>query len=224
MATILTNSLVPRTHDLLELDAKGFISCQASPPEWVEEGLGRTPFVVVRRGPATEQMIPVGVRGVLRNQRWSSVCCLKLVKNILTPPRLLKLGVPKWREDAIPAFRALRIMKERWRDLDHSWGPGGSVGFELAAGENVAKPESDLDVVVYAAGRIIREMAKSLYAQTLNLPAVVDVRVETPLCGFSLEEFAWRSPGEILLRTPTGIALGTDPWNLEVAGKSAKVR
>jgi phosphoribosyl-dephospho-CoA transferase len=213
-----------RPHDLLEIDAKRFISCQASPPEWVVEDLQSTPFVVVRRGLATEETIPVGVRGVQRNRRWAAMCSLKLVKNILTPPRLLKRSVPKSREDAIPAFRALSIMKERWRDLDHSWGPGGSVGFELAASRNAAKPESDLDVVIYAAGRITRDMAKSLYAQTLNLAAAVDVRVETPLCGFSLEEYAWRSAGEILLRSPGGIALGTDPWSDKVTRNSVELR
>jgi phosphoribosyl-dephospho-CoA transferase len=213
-----------RTHDVLEIDAKRFISCQASAPEWVVEDLQRSPFVVVRRGPATEQMIPVGVRGVERNQRWAAMCSSELVKNILAPPRLLRRSVPKSREDGIPAFRALRIMKERWRDLDHSWGPGGSVGFELAAGGHVAKPESDLDIVIYAAERITRDMSKSLHAQTLNLTASVDVRVETPLCGFSLEEYAWRSPGEILLRTPSGVTLGADPWNDEVTGKSVKLK
>src|SRR5271155_1143338 len=202
-----------RTHDLLEIDAKRFLSCRASAPEWVSQALQRTPFVVVRRGLATEQTIPVGVRGVDRNQRWAAMCPLELVKSILAPPQLLERAVPNSREDAIPGFRALNFMKERWRDSGCSWGPGGSVGFEIAAGEQVAKPESDLDLVIYAAERITQEMAKSLYAQTLNLPVAVDVRVEASSCGFSLKEFAWRDSGKILLRTPNGITLGTDPWD-----------
>jgi phosphoribosyl-dephospho-CoA transferase len=202
-----------RTHDLLKIDAKRFLCHHAFAPEWVPEALQRTPFVVVRRGLATGQTIPVGVRGVDRNQRWAAMCPLKLVKSILAPPQLLERPVPKSREDAIPAFRALNLMKERWRDICCSWGPGGSVGFELATGEQIAKPESDLDLVIYAAERITQEIAKSLYAQTLNLPVAVDVRVEAPLCGFSLKEFAWRDSGKILLRTPNGLTLGTDPWD-----------
>jgi len=104
-----------RTHDLLEIDAKRFLSCHAFAAEWVVERLEKTPFVVVRRGLATEQTIPVGVRGVDRNQRWAATCPLKLVKNILAPPQLLERPVPKSREDAIPAFRALNLMKERSR-------------------------------------------------------------------------------------------------------------
>jgi phosphoribosyl-dephospho-CoA transferase len=210
------NAQSVRTHDLLEVDAKRFISCHASPPEWVVEGLRATPFVVVRRGVATEQEVPVGVRGVDRNQRWAAMCSLRLVRNILAPPQLLRRSVPKARQDTIPAFRALSTMKKRWMGLDRCWGPGGSVGFELAAGRHVAKPESDLDIVIYAEGRITRDMAKSLDVQTLNVAAAVDVRVETPLCGFSLKEYAWRSQGGILLRTPSGITLGTDPWSDEI--------
>ncbi len=205
-----------RIHDLLEIDAKRFLSCHAFAPEWVVESLQRAPFVVVRRGPVTEDAIPVGVRGVDRSQRWAAMCPLKRVKSILAPPQLLSRPVPKTREDAIPAFRALNLMKERWRDIACSWGPGGSVGFELAAGEQIAKPESDLDLVIYAAERITQDMAKSLYAQTLNLPVAVDVRVEAPLWGFSLKEYACRTPGKILLRTASGITLGTDPWGDEV--------
>lgn len=201
-----------RTHDLLEIDAKRFLFCHPFAPEWVGESLQRAPFVVVRRGLVTEQTIPVGVRGLDRNLRWAAMCPLKLVKNILAPPQLLERPVPKSREDAIPAFRALNLMKERWRDIGFTWGPGGSVGFELAAGEQIAKPESDLDLVIYAAERITQDMAKSLYAQTLNIATAVDVRVEAPSCGFSLKEYVCRTPGKILFRTPSGVTLGSDPW------------
>ena len=69
--------------------------------------------------------------------------------------------------------------------------------------------------MIYAAERITGEMAKSLYAQTQDLTAAVDVRVEAPLCGFSLKEYASQNPGKILLRTPNGMTLGIDPWNDE---------
>jgi hypothetical protein len=32
-------------------------------PRWVGESLGRTPFVVVRRGTITADAIPIGIRG-----------------------------------------------------------------------------------------------------------------------------------------------------------------
>jgi phosphoribosyl-dephospho-CoA transferase len=201
-----------RTHDLLEIYAKQFISSQASAPQWVEEGLAKNPFVIVRRGPATGQEIPIGVRGTERSQRWAAFCNPKLVKSILTPPQLLSRTIPISRADAIPALRALNLLKDRWIDVAPPWGPVGSVGFELATGNYVAKPESDLDIVVYAEARITVDEAKSICDRAINLPAAIDIRAETSVYGFSLREFASQSPAAILLRTPSGVVFGRDPW------------
>jgi len=213
-----------RTHDLLEIDAKQLISSPASVPHWVKEELSESPFVVVRRGLATGREVPIGVRGAQRNQRWASFCHPELVKSILTPSQLLSRTIPKSRADAIPAFRALNFLEDRWMGLALPWGPGGSVGFELASGRHAAKQQSDLDIVIYAERRMRAEEAKSLCDRALNLPAVVDIRVETPICGFSLREFASRSPAAILLRAPSGIVLGRDPWGAELRSVDSNLR
>jgi phosphoribosyl-dephospho-CoA transferase len=205
-----------RTHDLLEIDANQLIAAEASAPQWVEESLRKSPFVVARRDPATVERIPVGVRGAERNQRWATFCHPKFVKGILAPPQLLRHTVAISRSDLIPAFRAFTILKDRWRDLDHRWGPAGSIGFELATGNLAANPRSDLDIVVYADGRMALDEAKSLHADVIDLPAVVDIRVETPVCGFSLSEYAQAESSSILLRTPSGRLLGNNPWGDEL--------
>jgi phosphoribosyl-dephospho-CoA transferase len=205
-----------RTHDLLEIDAKQLLSSQASAPKWVEGELRESPFAVVRRGLATGYEIPIGVRGTGRNQRWAAFCHPKSAKNILTPPQLLTRAISISRANAIPALRALGLLKERWKDLVLPWGPGGSVGFELASGRHVVTPESDLDIVIYAERRVTAEEAKSLCDRAMNLPAVVDIRVETLVCGFSLKEFAGRGPAAILLRLPRGFVLAKDPWGDEI--------
>lgn len=213
-----------RTHDLLEIDANQLISSQSSAPKWVEEALSRSPFVVVRRGLATGREIPIGVRGTERNERWAAFCDPKFANSILTPQQLLSRGIPTSRADAIPALRALTLLKDRWKDLVLPWGPGGSVGFELASGSHVANPESDLDIVIYPERRMTVEEAKSLCDRAMNLRAVVDIRVETPVCGFSLREFASQSPAAILLRAPGGILLGTDPWSVERKSADSNLR
>jgi len=205
-----------RTHDLLEIDAKQLLSSQASAPQWVEGELRESPFAVVRRGSAPGHEIPIGVRGTGRNQRWAAFYHSKLVKSVLTPSQLLTRAIPTSRANAIPALRALDLLKERWMESVLPWGPGGSVGFELASGRHVATPESDLDIVLYAERRMTAEEAKSLCDRAMNLPAVVDIRVETPVCGFSLKEFAGWSPAAILLRVPRGIVLAKDPWGDEI--------
>jgi len=205
-----------RTHDLLETDAKQLISSQPSAPQWVEDNLRKTPFVVVRRGPVTGREIPIGVRGTERNQRWADFCHPELVTSALPPSQLLTRAIPTSRANAIPALRALALLKERWMERVLPWGPGGSVGFELASGRDVVTPESDLDIVIYAERRMTAEEAKSLCDRAMNLPVVVDIRVETPVCGFSLKEFASRGPAAILLRVPGGIVLAKDPWGDEI--------
>jgi len=205
-----------RTHDLLEIDAKQLLSSQAFAPQWVKAELSQNPFVVVRRGLATGYEIPIGVRGTERNQRWAAFCHPKLVKRILTPSQLLTRAISTSRADVIPAFRALNLLKDRWMHFVLPWGPGGSVGFELASSRLAAKPSSDLDIVIYAEKRMTAEEAKSVCDHAMNLPAVVDIRVETPICGFSLKDFAGRGPAAILLRLPRGIVLAKDPWGDEI--------
>ncbi len=203
-----------RPHDLLEVDPERFIATEGrgkSIREWVEERLLAIPFVVVRRYMVMETKIPVGIRGEERNQRWAAFCHCAWVKKIITPPQLLQGAVSESRAQAIPALRSLLLLKDRWRDFDLPWGPGGSIGFELATGRQAASPNSDLDIVIYADTRITKEAARRLCAMTLDLPAEVDIRVETPRCGFSLQEYS-NSNSDILLRTPTGGMLGRDPW------------
>ena len=201
-----------RTHDLLEIDAKQFCTRQESLPRWVEEELQRVPFVVVRRGVETDLGIPVGVRGAARNQRWTAFCDPKFVKRVIAPPQLVGRTAPTCRMDDIPAFRSLRILEDRWSTIPYPWGPGGSVSFELATGSHVATPASDLDIVIYIDSRMTTGEAADLCISAGDLPAAVDIRIETPTCGFSLKEYADQGPERILLRTPTGVVLGDDPW------------
>src|SRR5580704_1013375 len=200
-----------RVHHLLEIDAKQFCLVQESLPRWVEEELRRTPFVVVRRGVETDLSIPVGVRGAARNQRWAAFCDPKFVKRVITPPQLVGCAAA-FRIDAVPAFRSLRILEDRWRTIPYKWGPGGSVGFELATGSRVATAASDLDIVLYVDSPMTTGEAAQLCLSAGDLPAAVDIRGETPVCGFSLKEYAGQGPEGILLRTATEVVLGTDPW------------
>jgi phosphoribosyl-dephospho-CoA transferase len=201
-----------RTHDLLEIDAKQFGARQDSLPRWVEEELRRTPFVVVRRGVEMDLGIPVGVRGAARNERWAAFCDPRFVKHVIPPPQLLWRTAPAFRLVAIAALRSLRILEGRWSTIPYPWGPGGSIGFELATGSQVAKPASDLDIVIYIDSRMTTGEAADLCISAGDLPAAVDIRGETPICGFSLKEYADQGTDRILLRTPTGVVLGDDPW------------
>lgn len=199
----------PHVHDLLHIDR---ISRCTDEPSWVRQTLLECPWVVVRRARAASGLIAVGVRGSTRSERWAAFCEKSLATKIVRPEDLRDRTANDVRRT--PARRALQEMQKRWMDLTLPWGPAGSVGFELASGRTVTTEASDLDLVIQAPERIDLNEARSLLDRTLGLAAKIDVRVETPVCGFSLEEYV-SSSSRILLRYPDDVRLGEDPWREE---------
>jgi phosphoribosyl-dephospho-CoA transferase len=67
--------------------------------------------------------------------------------------------------------------------------------------------------VIYADEPLSRRDAQRLLAAADDLEVTVDIRIETPTCGFSLTEYATSPTKRILLRTVDGPVLGSDPWD-----------
>jgi phosphoribosyl-dephospho-CoA transferase len=202
----------PHVHDLLQIDRASVNSEFAGEPSWVRQTVLDCPWVVVRRAQSASELIAIGVRGDNRNERWAASCEKSLVREILRPEDLCLRDRTSNDVRRTPALRALQEMSERWADLTLPWGPGGSVGFELVSGRKVTTQASDLDLVIRAKEKIGVEEARFLLDRTIGLETKVDVRVETPVCGFSLEEYLSASSAKILLRYPDGVRLGEDPW------------
>jgi phosphoribosyl-dephospho-CoA transferase len=201
----------PHVHDLLQIDTHALTADSVPRPAWVRETLIYCPWVVVRRGQVPVGQIAVGVRGATRGERWAGFCGQRLIKKVVRPQELLMShasnSIPR-----TPALRVLREMSERWAELALPWGPVGSVGFELATGRMVTTEASDLDVVIRASQRITIDYARWLFNRTIGSEAKVDVRVETPVCGFSLEEYVIAGSSQILLRYRDGVRLGRNAW------------
>jgi phosphoribosyl-dephospho-CoA transferase len=200
-------------HDLLHVDPE-FVTpgCPAESAR-VKDALAASPWVVVRRDEAPADQIAVGVRGATRGDRWGGFIARDQIRSIIRPAELLLLHRSSRYVPRTPALKALRQVDEKWHNLTLPWGPSGSVGFELASGMPTTNQASDLDLIIRAPGRISRERARCLWERTHGLAVCVDVRVETPHCGFSLEEYTSGSSGRILLRYPDGPKLGADPWS-----------
>jgi phosphoribosyl-dephospho-CoA transferase len=208
-------------HDLLEIDPDSLSAGEADPPSWVREATSTTCWVVVRRGFAPDGQISVGVRGRSREERWAAFCWKSGVRSIVRPEDLLDFEGRRRDATRMPAIRALTEIVNRWSAVALAWGPIGSVGFELATGRPVITQASDLDLVLHAPLPISRTLAVSLLRQTEGLPVGADIRVETPACGFSLEEFARSSGSAILVRRNDGFSLSRDPWSGETARREA---
>jgi phosphoribosyl-dephospho-CoA transferase len=179
-------------------------------PASVRQELEETNFVVVRRGLITESWVPIGIRGRGRSQRWAAWYPRYAIQEIVKPMDLL----PKVNTANDQPRSALRTLMKGWKWLSHPWGPAGSLGFEVATGKQTTTTQSDLDVVIYADTPLSRRDAQRLLASADDLEVRLDIRIETPTCGFSLTEYATSPNKTILLRTVTGPVLGTDPWGL----------
>jgi phosphoribosyl-dephospho-CoA transferase len=198
-----------QVHDLLHIDPDSLLGITA--PSWVKPALSSCPWVVVRRARAAAGEIAVGVRGDTRGQRWGGFLSKDLIGKVVRPADLLLVGQSSTPR-VTPAIKVLQQVIDRWRDVTLPWGPTGSVGFELATGSQVTSDASDLDIAIRAPARITVEKARALWQRIIGLQTRVDIRVETPACGFSLQEYACTSSTRMLLHYPDGERLGDDPW------------
>jgi phosphoribosyl-dephospho-CoA transferase len=183
-----------------------------SEPSWVKASLKRSPWVVVRRALAPEGLIAVGVRSEQRNERWGGFVRLEQIAERARPCDLRTRTIGKARA-SLPAMRALRYLETQFWQLALEWGPGGSIGYEIASAHPTATHNSDLDLIIRAPARIELAFAKDLLAMMKAAPANVDPRIETPTCGFSLQEYSCNMGRKVLVRTATGYALSDDPWS-----------
>jgi phosphoribosyl-dephospho-CoA transferase len=167
--------------------------------------------------------LPVGVRGTTRAQRftaWLAVTNIaeqwspeELWEGVATSPTRLAYVHKSIRAEAIPAVAALARVAPLLAYLGYRWGPGGSVGFELATTVATAKASSDLDVILRQPLRLEPDEARVLQAALAEAaaPARIDTLLETPRGGVLLADLA-AAPSRVLMRTPDGPCLAADPW------------
>jgi phosphoribosyl-dephospho-CoA transferase len=200
-----------RPHDLLRLK-DGAQLARADLPEWAIRSLRQTPFVVVRRSAINDDLIPVGIRGVGRDQRHAAFVHADDIESITTPESLAMARSwksPRCREHA--AFVALDLIASAANDIDLNWGPGGSVGFELATGTPTLTASSDIDIVVYPDDRHTRDVLTSFRDTVSDANIRVDILIEATLGAAALDEWI-ASPQRVLIKTCDGPRLGEFSW------------
>jgi phosphoribosyl-dephospho-CoA transferase len=201
-----------RPHDLLRLADGAGLSHEESVPAWIPTSLTRAACVVVRRAHAPAGLIPVGVRGRTRAERFAALLALDAVAARVTPEDLV--CARGWRNMVrarwIRSLRVLDAVDELFAALGLTWGPTGSVGFELATGVAAASTDSDLDVVVRAPEPLPLGNAREIADHLNRLPTCVDAQLDTPAGAVMLSEYA--RGDRVLLRTPDGPRLTWDPW------------
>jgi phosphoribosyl-dephospho-CoA transferase len=203
------------THDLIRPIEPIALTADAPAPSWLGPALKRAPWVVVRRGPVCDGMIPVGARGSARHQRFAAFVSVSAIAERLSPEDLVVSGraFAQERQDTVPALAALPRVAAVLARCGSHWGPGGSVGFEIATGVATATASSDLDLILRQGRRLKPNQAIDLLEALTQAaaPARIDVVLETPGGGVSLADLA-AGPTRVLVRTPCGPRLSVDPW------------
>ena len=191
-------------HDLLFVHRPDAFACDGARPDWLDPAAP----LVVRREATAPGIVPVGARGLQRNERCKGYVASSDVVAVVTP-RLLAARAHAADGD-LPCIAALRALAPQLDALDVDWGPAGGTGYWLACGLPVLRATSDLDLLV----RLPRKPSPALVAALCTLqdgqPCRVDIQVDTGAGGFALAEYV--RGGRVLLKTNDGPRLVADPW------------
>ena len=116
-----------RPHDMLRLTSGDGLRHEESVPAWVPTSLSRAPWVVVRRARGPGGLIPVGVRGSTRAQRFAALLAPDAVAARVTPEDLIAERV--WhhmpRARRMGPIRVLDAVDELFSSLGLVWGQIG---------------------------------------------------------------------------------------------------
>ena len=199
-----------RPHDLIWLTARDAL--EGITESWVDSVWHTGLPVVVRRDVDDAGRIPVGVRGLKRDQRAAGWVNAQRIARVVSPDDLCVLN-DLLRSPFItqpPVQVALQLAQQSW---PWTWGITGSTGYALATGIPVIHANSDLDLLIRAPQPLPPAAFERWQSQLSSALCRADTQVETPLGGFALNE--WLRDDKALLKTRHGPRLMTDPWHRE---------
>lgn len=195
----------PQPHDLLWGITLSDINSQV--PNWVRDVLQRGDPVVVRRAATRRGIIPVGIRGEERYQRYKLEMPIKIISKIMTPEQLRNVDLKCFPHLAKELQRVHQIMQK----FPYVWGYTGSVGFELATGHSTVTEQSDIDLLIRTPKYLNKVDAKNLLDLLEQTALPLDIQLQTPHGGVALKEWA-REYGKVLLKRNHGAILVENPW------------
>lgn len=199
-----------RPHDLLWLTTRDALEGVNEP--WVAEIWHACLPVVVRRDVADNGRIPVGVRGLRRDQRAAGWVNREQVSRVVSPEQLIEpqalLRSPFISQPPVQLALQLAQLSFPWH-----WGVTGSTAYALATGIPVIHAASDLDLLIRAPQPLARDELVRWQQQLSGGLCRADTQVDTPNGGFALAE--WLRDGRVMLKTNHGPRLVSDPWRRE---------
>nr|WP_171406694.1 malonate decarboxylase holo-ACP synthase [Acinetobacter guerrae] len=176
-------------------------------PQWVIEAVTQHQPVVVRRAEFHEDMIPVGIRGTQRNQRFAIFMPIGSITKCIKPESLIESD---WM--LFPHLQSsLKNIYPVMQHLDLPWGYTGSVGFELATGLRTVTKTSDIDLLIRTKQPISKMDAQAILLRLDTLEMKLDIQLQVPTGGVALREWA-TTTGKVLLKRNDRAVLVENPW------------
>ncbi|WP_342580820.1 malonate decarboxylase holo-ACP synthase [Ureibacillus sp. FSL W7-1570] len=199
-----------KVHDIVKWESIDHLEKTTPIPDWVYDAPAAKNYGVVRRMPIMNGMVPIGLRGSTREQRFGTFIHQSHIVEVMTPVDLVDRIEGYANEIHLPP---LKKIKEAFEQFNLRWGPTGSVGFELATGISVTTERSDIDVCIYM-DAIDRELLAEAGKFLETLGRRIDVQVELASVGaFLLNDFLKHEKSGFVLRTPFGPQLCTTVEN-----------
>lgn len=210
------DQILIRPHDLLWLADATALTSTAPLPDWANAGwMAKAPVVMRRQRLDDAAMLPVGLRGRERHQRFAARLPRHAVARCVSPEALMQaVTATTLPSNDVAALAALMTLRPALDATGLSWGPTGGVGFALATGLPVLHADSDLDLVLRAMSPLTVQQIELLSPLTNYTACRIDLQIDTGAGGFSFAEWM-AARGCVLLKTGAGPLLTGDPWQTE---------
>ncbi|HWW08267.1 malonate decarboxylase holo-ACP synthase [Collimonas sp.] len=210
-------------HDLLWIEDAKALTTLTPLPSWASADrllLLRAPVVVRREKVGDPRLVPVGLRGKTRSERFAAYLDRNAVARCIRPEMMVEHAPAHIEEQRsrLPAFEALAVLAPALDAIGLPWGPTGGVGFQLASRLPVVREDSDLDILLRSRTPLSAEQMLGLRTICSSPICRIDIQIDTGHGAFSFCEWAkvnaqWANGnGRVLLKTDAGPVLTTDPW------------
>ncbi|QCR31169.1 malonate decarboxylase holo-ACP synthase [Lysinibacillus sp. SGAir0095] len=188
-------------HDIVQFATINDIENSVNPPKWVKDAAASQKFGVVRRMPIMNSMIPIGLRGETREERYGAFIHQRNILQVISPVSLVD-SIENFKEQLY--YPSLNKVKEEFEKYNLRWGPTGSVGFEIATSIQVTTPTSDIDICLYL-DQLDSELLVKVGNFLEGLDCRIDVQVEIPSIGaFLLNDYLKYEKTGFIIRTKFG--------------------
>ncbi|WP_316848860.1 malonate decarboxylase holo-ACP synthase [Pedobacter agri] len=194
-----------RPHTLIRFDKVEDLISDLPFPEWLSDALSGSMIGVIRRAVARPGLLPLGIRGSKRGERFAAWLPLESVQSYIKPSALSNPDHwnAKYQHELPATVWSLNKISPILNKAGFDWGPTGSTGFELATGKSSIKPTSDLDLVIEMPEIFdLKEASLLLYRLESFSESRVDIQLETPTGAVSLKEYV--TSATVLVKTAIG--------------------